>query len=366
MIKLTINLNSIFGISSPSVIRLGSGSDRLNSDNNIIELKRIGDKNNNQVWNSNGVEIGFSVEDNIEDGEIWILFPEAKKANRFYRPSSNSNTLIFTERCDQYCIMCSQPPKNKDYPYWDLFNSAIKELPVSTILGISGGEPLLEKEYLFSLIEDVILKRPDITFHILTNGQHFEVNDEQRLKVLNKNILWGIPLYSTDSEVHDSIVGKIGAFETLINNMGILYRSGAQIELRTVLLKQNVGYLSHIANFIADKLPWISFWALMQLEPIGFAKVSFSEKFYDNSENFSLIKIALDSAKIKNVTTKLYNFPSCTVDQNYRHYVNQSISDWKNKYIKKCESCSEKVNCCGFFEWYDASMGYQKIGKEYL
>ena len=37
----------------------------------------------------------------------------------------------------------------------------------------------------------------------------------------------------------------------------------------------------------------------MQLEPIGFARIDYAEKFYDNSSNFNLIRMALDTARFE-------------------------------------------------------------------
>ena len=356
------------GASSPIVVKLADLTKGCKKKPDMVKVRCSPNRSIFGNWCSGEeeVSIGFSPKFNIEEGEIWLIFPAENKAKRFFRPSSNSNTLLFTERCDQKCIMCSQPPKNKDYLYWDLYFSALKELPNKTFFGISGGEPLLEKEQLFELLRKVISIRPDLKFHILTNAQHFSSDDISELTSLNKNILWGIPLYSTNDAIHDKIVGKKGAFENLLGSMTVLYQSGAQIELRTVLLQQNVGYLSHIVNFIADKMPWISYWALMQLEPIGFARIEFLEKFYDHSQNFELVKLALDSAKIRGVTTKLYNFPSCTVNKPYRELSNKSISDWKNKFLDICSGCKEKQHCSGFFEWYNHTIGYQNLGTKYL
>ena len=368
MIDLNINLELVTGITKPAVIKLLDTAMLNSHKDDIIGLYPEVSEQNIQKWKSScgTFEISFQRDLVVEIGEIWLVFPDPKKATRFFRPSANSNTLMFTERCDQYCIMCSQPPKNKDYLHWGLYEKALISVPSNTMFGISGGEPLLEKQSMLTLIENVILKRPDIKFHVLTNAQNFGEEDILRLTELNKNILWGIPLYSTDSEVHDAIVGKQGAHTQLLTNFTILYKAGAQVELRTVLLQQNAGYLSLIVNFIADKIPWISYWALMQLEPIGFARISFEEKFFDSSKQFEVIKLALDCARIRGISAKLYNFPYCSVEKRYRANTNKSISDWKNKYLETCDGCKEQEKCCGFFEWYQDKTGYENIGTKYL
>ena len=38
------------------------------------------------------------------DGHIWAVF----------RESARYNTFLLTERCNHYCLMCSQPPKSRE------------------------------------------------------------------------------------------------------------------------------------------------------------------------------------------------------------------------------------------------------------
>ena len=104
----------------------------------------------------------------------------------------------------------------------------------------------------------------------------------------------------------------------------------------------------------------------MQLEPIGFARIDYAEKFYDNSSNFNLIRMALDTARLRGIPSRLYNFPRCTVESSYRDLTTKTLSDWKNKYLESCDKCPEKNLCCGFFEWYTPSQVNSKIGEMYL
>ena len=78
-----------------------------------------------------------------------------------------------------------------------------------------------------------------------------------------------IPLYSHESKAHDDIVSKDGAFNRLFDSFNYLISSGSQVELRTVLMKQNVEHLTNLSHLICTKLSWIRVWAIMQLENIG-------------------------------------------------------------------------------------------------
>ena len=70
--------------------------------------------------------------------------------------------------------------------------------------------------------------------------QHFHEEDAAALAELPAGkVLWGIPLYASDPGLHDEIVGKQGAFASLIDSLALLARGGAAIELRTVLMTAN-------------------------------------------------------------------------------------------------------------------------------
>ena len=243
------------------------------------------------------------------------------------------------------------------------FRKAVLLAPESMVIGLSGGEPTLFKDELFAFLEFVREKRPDLSFHVLTNAQHFDPSDKAWLVgPSRRNIVWGVPVYSSDAALHDCIVGKQGAFEALCDGLAVLGESGVSIELRTVLLKENVRQLPELSQFVSAYLPFVSTWALMQLENIGFARNRWSDLFYDNSVDFGPVGQAIDYAFVRGIDVRLFNFPLCTVPDEYRLLAETSISDWKQKFISVCSSCSAKRRCSGFFEWYDEGRGFERVG----
>ena len=201
----------------------------------------------NDKWETKYGSFKFITNTDLEIGEVLNIYPNKNFVERFFRPKANANTILLTENCDQKCLMCSQPPKNKDYLNFELYEQACNLLPKGTIIGISGGEPTLFKKDLFRMIRNVIDERSDINFHILSNGQHFDNNDTKDLIEISKNVLWGVPIYSSSEVIHDHIVNKSGAFQTLFNNLDLLRKTGSRLEIRTVLMKNNVFDLENIA-----------------------------------------------------------------------------------------------------------------------
>jgi His-Xaa-Ser system radical SAM maturase HxsC len=290
------------------------------------------------------------------DGDVVLVQPlpgGGARAERLLRAGSPHNTLLVTERCDQLCVMCSQPPKKTHVDRFAYFEEACRLAEPDTLIGVSGGEPTLYKDQLLGMMERVLTARPDLEFHVLSNAQHFERGDIERLRdPVYRRVSWGIPLYAADAALHDRIVGKAGAFRRLEESFASLVLAGARVELRTVLLNDNLDVLPDLARLISARLRFIEVWSIMQLENIGFAKNRWPQLHVDHRENFGPVAAALDCAALHGVPAQLFNFPRCTVPQPYRPQAAASISDWKRKYMPACASCREREACCGFFEWH--------------
>jgi His-Xaa-Ser system radical SAM maturase HxsC len=313
----------------------------------------------------NGLEVSFP-EARAEDlyGDVLMIVPGHKIASRLIRQKSRHNTLLFTEQCDQLCVMCSQPPKRiQDQWRLPFYKEAIMLADAGITIGVSGGEPTLQRELFFDLIQHISDKRPDIGLHILTNAQHFIDADIPVLRRIHdrSDVLWGVPLYAPHAEMHDRIVNKDGAFETLMPNFYRLASAHAKIELRTVLTGLNYPALPKLADFISKDLFFIKVWAIMGLEPIGFAKAFKGDLFVDHSVFFEPLEHALDIAAKRRQPTTLYNIPLCTIPERYRSYCADTISDWKKKFLPECDSCNERSSCAGFFEWYTDDWAYAGV-----
>jgi His-Xaa-Ser system radical SAM maturase HxsC len=279
--------------------------------------------------------------------------PMTSRAERLIRAKSDHNSLLVTERCDQLCLMCSQPPKKTHVDRFSVLTEAALLAPKNCVIGITGGEPTLYKDQLLSMLERVLASRPDLKFQVLSNGQHFEEMDIGRLRnSVFRRVQWGIPLYAGAAELHDEIVGKDGAFDRLQQSFAYLICAGASVELRTVLLSSNVDALSALARFVISRLRFINAWSIMQLENIGFARNRWSKLYVDHCRNFDPVGRALSIAILHGVNARLFNFARCTVPPEFREYALASISDWKRRYAEACATCSERSLCSGFFEWH--------------
>ncbi|MEA2999573.1 MAG: hypothetical protein QOK17_1406 [Sphingomonadales bacterium] len=299
------------------------------------------------------------------DGDVVLVTPAAGRVERLLRAGSSHNTLLVTERCDQLCVMCSQPPKKTHVDRFDVFTEACLLAERNIVINISGGEPTLFKEPLLRMVETVLTSREDLEFHILSNGQHFDTSDIERLRQpLYRRVQWGIPLYAADAALHDRIVDKPGAYERLQESLATLLLAGASVELRTVVLTENAAALPALARYVARQLGFIATWSVMQLENIGFARNRWGALYYDHRRDFGPLAAAIDEAVLGRIAVRLFNFARCSVPPAYRRYAVASISDWKRRYAPACDGCREKDQCSGFFEWHpteDATAGVEPL-----
>lgn len=286
-------------------------------------------------------------------GDVLLVDPEAQRAERLIRRSPAQNSLLITEQCDQLCIMCSQPPKKTHHDRFSYFEQACLLAEPDVTIGITGGEPTLHFQSLLVMMSRILKTRPDLSFHVLTNGQHFTealcalIPDRVR-----RATVWGIPLYAERPDLHDRIVGKDGAFDRLIESMAHLLVHGARIELRTVLLQDNLSFLPELARFVSSNLPHIEQWSLMGLENIGFAKSRWHALYADIRENFAPVGQAIDLATLFGIQAKIFNIPLCHLPASFRPFAVASISDWKQRFSDSCSNCSARSACSGFFEWH--------------
>lgn len=346
MIALTLPAAS--DADRPFVTRLGGGEMPTAASSRLEEFR-----DDRSIWcGDHGLLEIFHAGENVQ-GDVVLVQPAKGRVERLIRAGSRHNTLLVTEQCDQLCVMCSQPPKKTHNDRFEYFTQACMLADEGTLIGISGGEPTLHLERLLQMIEEVLDRRPDLSFHILSNAQHFAPEHALRLRDPRyRKVAWGIPLYSSDPGRHDVIVGKPGAFERLMESFAMLFRAGARIELRTVLLSQNAADLAALARFVATNLPQIEQWSIMGLENAGFARRNFGELHLTLPERFTEVAPALDLAVLHGIPVRLFNVPLCHVPEAYRHLAVASISDWKQRFASACEECRAKADCSGFFEWH--------------
>src|SRR5208282_1982104 len=110
------------------------------------------------------------------------------------------NSFLVTERCNHYCLMCSQPPRDVDDD-WILaeIKAALPLMdPNTKSFAFTGGEPLLNWQRFIGLLADCRDILPNTVVHVLTNGRMFANSDvvSAWADVAHPRLMAGIPIYA--------------------------------------------------------------------------------------------------------------------------------------------------------------------------
>jgi His-Xaa-Ser system radical SAM maturase HxsC len=291
--------------------------------------------------------------DHLNEGDLVALNSEGS-VNTLYRVSSNHNSLLVTERCNSNCLMCSQPPKNRnDIPYlFDLYKKLIPLIPKDCQeIGITGGEPTLMGDLFFELLQLIKDELPDTEIHCLTNGRSFAwSNMAERLSILNLNrLMLGIPLYSDYYQDHDYIVQAKDAFNQTLRGLHNLATYDQRIEIRIVLHKLTIPRLTKLAKYIYKNLPFVEHIAFMGLEYTGYTPYNIEKLWIDPFDYMEELEEAVEYLATQGMNVSIYNSQLCVLPETIWKYTRKSISDWKNIYLDECSKCSKKEECGGLF-----------------
>lgn len=291
----------------------------------------------------------------LSEGDVVVINPDGN-VNTLYRVNANHNTLFATERCNSNCLMCSQPPKNRDdvSRLYEINKQLIPLIPKNCHeLGISGGEPTLMGKYFFEMLDQIKNELPDTEIHILTNGRSFAwVEMAEKLANIGSNrIMLGIPLYSDYYSQHDYIVQAKDAFFQTVQGIYNLARLNQRIEIRVVLHKQTIPRLTKLARFIYKTFPFVEHVTFMGLEYIGYTPHNIEKLWIDPVDYIKDLEEAVQFLDSQGMCVSIYNSQLCVLPESLWKFSKKSISDWKNSYLPECSRCAKLEECGGLFTW---------------
>jgi His-Xaa-Ser system radical SAM maturase HxsC len=289
----------------------------------------------------------------LDAGDVIGIHAPSRKFRTLYRHNSRHNSFLVTERCNNYCLMCSQPPKDID-DRW-ILDEIRESLPLldkdTRTLTFTGGEPLSDWIEFIDVLAECRDQLPKTAVQVLTNGRAFaksEIVDAWR-KVNHPSLIAAIPVYAAVDHVHDYVVQAKGAFDETILGILKLKDRGQRVEVRVVLHAQTAPIILDTCRWIARNLPFVDHVALMGLENTGFAIANEAQLWIDPIDYRDALADAVDVLVAAEVNVSVYNLQRCVLAQSVWPYAVQSISDWKNAFVSECEPCIEKSRCAGFF-----------------
>jgi His-Xaa-Ser system radical SAM maturase HxsC len=291
--------------------------------------------------------------DYLSGDDVVSVSDDGERVRVLWRHQSRQNSILLTERCNHYCLMCSQPPKtaNDDRLLAEAFE-LMRLLPRDTAeIGFTGGEPTLYGQGVIDLLRLCRNLHPEAEVHVLSNGTRFADPEFAAAwaSIDNPNMMVGIPVYGAEPARHDYVVQAEGAFNRTIPGILNLAQLHQRIEIRVVLHKQTAPALPEIAEFIARNLPFVDQVALMGLEMIGLARANIPELWIDPTDYADELVEAVTLLDRSRIHTMIYNHQLCLIPRSMWPFAVRSISDWKNEYHPECVDCSVKDECGGFF-----------------
>jgi His-Xaa-Ser system radical SAM maturase HxsC len=289
----------------------------------------------------------------LDAGDIIHVPGDGRRVTVLWKNSATHNGLLLTEQCDNYCLMCSQPPKDRDDSW--LFGRARKVISLlpddARALTFTGGEPTLNADAFIGLLEHCQQVAPGLSLHLLSNGRRFaDPRFARRYAATGlADIMAGIPVYAPEPGLHDFVVQAAGAFDETIHGILNLASLGQAVEIRVVIQRHTVPVLAGLATFITRNLPFVAQVALMGLEMTGLARPNSAQVWAEPAGYQNELAEAVAILTTAGITTKIYNHQLCVLDRRLWPYAVRSISDWKNDYLDICQSCSVRDACGGIF-----------------
>lgn len=289
----------------------------------------------------------------LGDGDVLGFDHLSRKFRTLFRRNSTHNSFLVTERCNNYCLMCSQPPKDVD-DRW-LLNEIKASLPLidpgAKALTFTGGETLTDWADLIEVLKQCREHLPETSVQVLTNGRAFadsRIVDAWR-DIGHPNLIAAIPVYASVDHLHDYVVQAKGAFDETVLGILKLKDRGQRVEIRVVLHALTAPVIAETCRWIARNLSFVDHVALMGLENTGFAIANDAMLWIDPMDYREGLAQAVDHLIAAGVSVSVYNLPKCVLPRSVWPHALQSISGWKNAFVEECDRCDEKNSCSGFF-----------------
>ena len=290
----------------------------------------------------------------LHDGDV--LAGDSNGLKKIFSVSDDETFIYVTNKCNSNCIMCPSSQwerRNGSHMSVDEIIESIRYYPDSiNYVTITGGEPLLLKEDLFRILDFLKNKKPQAGYLLLTNGRGFAINKYAQLlrNSAPKNTLVGVPLHSADAQKHDYISGCHQSFDQTMSGLRNLLNNYCHVEIRIVINRLNYEEIPQLMRLISRLRPKIEVVTFILMEMSGNAAVNRNDLWIPIRECFLYIERGLCYLLDNEIDFRFYNFPLCVLPVQYWATARKSISKEKICYLDKCDACTMKNECGGFFK----------------
>ena len=131
-------------------------------------------------------------------------------------------------------------------------------------LTLTGGEPLLDKEFLYESMD--IFSRENVRYGVNSNLYLFDVEDLIKFKDKGvKSVL--VSILGSDKQTHEVMTGKIGSFDRTMQSLDLLVNSGIYLGVNMVVNSVNRSQVYFAGKMLIEKFGIKSFTATPEIPP---------------------------------------------------------------------------------------------------
>jgi MoaA/NifB/PqqE/SkfB family radical SAM enzyme len=229
---------------------------------------------------------------------------------------------------------------------------------------LTGGEPTLHRDF-----SSVICYINELNYevHLLTNARVF--NYPKYVDVIKNSKVSNVivKLYSSSSELHDSITRSKASFNQSISAIKILLLNNIKVSILTTILNQNL----HDLNCIIKKGVTLGIreFYFDTIKPKGECLLNFSKLALDYSEimfdhfdlhtkdhsEFMYSRLKTESGN-ERANIFFLDLPGCYLSPEFSSLGNQFVFIGNELELRskasRCKLCNRSQNCHGFFNQY--------------
>ncbi|MCJ7479344.1 MAG: radical SAM protein [Candidatus Nanohaloarchaeota archaeon QJJ-7] len=262
-----------------------------------------------------------------------------------------------TYRCNENCISCIIPEEVYGREVPEKITELFLHQNEDDVISIGGGEPTLHDDIL-DILQKAREENPGATIFLVTNGRMFAYEEfVQELSELELgDFRLGISLYGHEAEVHEKVTRVEGSFRDTVQGIKNLTAEGFEVEVRVVVHRLNHEHLPEIYSFVDEELPGISRLVFMNAKYSGRAYDNREELLVEYPEVVPYMEEALSLTEEENFPVRLFHFPLCTLDEEFRDYA--ATGNTKDSgaeeigYASVCEECGRWEECSGIWQSY--------------
>ncbi|MBU2529483.1 MAG: radical SAM protein [Elusimicrobia bacterium] len=288
--------------------------------------------------------------------------------------------IAFWNKCNSNCIMCTNMDSfiKQNSARYDLKHQIKKfenylihggtyvtNSKDTSFLSLTGGEPTLHPDF-FKLITYFRRRVPGSRMVLLTNARKFAspAFTKKFMSLAKPPFEIGCALHGSTAAKYEAITRAKGAFAQALKGIENILKlsNGQRLEIRIVLIKQNIKDFENILRLLLRKFPDTSKYRIVviQYEIEGMSLINHKKIALTLKESSAIINRSFNSIR-KFEDFRLYHFPLCVLSAGLRKYAWITLPREDRIYKKECGKCSQKKKCLGLMKSYVQYFGSDEI-----